>query len=107
RVLAAPEICLVAGERDPAVRADTPSEDRPHVGVDEPRDRACTVDTRLDGTSPQAVSVLEHDRAPVTELEQGLDVRRDRPADVLEVLRGGARFHGPSPVHAPADGDVP
>ena len=86
-VLAPAQVLRIAGERDPAERADAAREDRPDVRRDEARDRAGLLDPVRGGLGTHAVSVLEDDRAPLAVAEQRLDVRRERVEDGVAEAR--------------------
>lgn len=56
-------------------------EDRPHVGGNESGEREGVLDAVGGGLRPYAVSILEHDGAPVAVTEQCLDVGGERVED--------------------------
>ena len=98
-LLAPAQICRIARQRYPPVRADASGEDGPDVLGDEAGDHRRLCDARLHRAGTETVAVLEDDGASIAKPEQGLGVVGDRSADVGGVaarliLRDAPRLGG-------------
>ena len=79
---------MVAGERDPAERADAAGEQRPQVAGHEALDVEGVVDAELLGVHAQVVAVLEDDGAGALEAQQRRHLCGDgAPGELLERRR--------------------